>query len=65
MTGRCACDKGPCKLQDTIPSFFKYSPDADPMMLCATPHVAVNYMHAPDYVLQRRCPPFYYSVVSL
>lgn len=41
--------------QDTIPSFFKYSPDVDPLMLCATPHVAINYMHAPDYVLQRRC----------
>lgn len=24
-------------------------------MLCGKTHVAINYMHAPDYVLQRRC----------
>lgn len=42
--------------QDTIPEFFKYSPNQDPMLLCKDPHVAINYMHAPDYVLQRRCP---------
>jgi len=41
-------------LQDTIPEFFKYSPNQDPMLLCKDPHVAINYMHAPDYVLQRR-----------
>ncbi len=43
-----------CLLQDTIPDFFKYSPNVDPMLLCSKPHVAINYIHAPDYVLQRR-----------
>jgi hypothetical protein len=42
-------------MQETIPSFFKYSPDADPLLLCERPHVDVNYMHAPDYELQLRC----------
>lgn len=41
-------------LQDTIPEFFRYSPNVEPMMLCAKPHATINYMHAPDYVLQRR-----------
>lgn len=41
-------------LQDTIPDFFRYTPSAEPMMLCNKPHVTINYLHAPDYVLQRR-----------
>ena len=42
------------RMQDIIPSFFRYSQDADPLMLCEKPHAAVNYVHAPDYELQLR-----------
>lgn len=52
----CACTRAhSCgRMQDIIPSFFRYSQDADPLMLCERPHAAVNYVHAPDYELQLR-----------
>jgi hypothetical protein len=45
-----SCDR----TQDIIPNFFRYSQDADPLMLCERPHAAANYVHAPDYELQLR-----------
>ena len=40
-------------LQESIPELFHYDSMKSTMQACAEPHINMNYMHSPDYEVQK------------